>query len=224
MKKTSALWTILNLFFLIIFNALFFVIGGVEHRVSAWMSYGFIHFAYFMLLLTPRLIRDGKSAAVFGFALYSLSATYFLLEFVIGIFFILVSPEGHKAALFVQLCVAGLYGVMFVSHMLANESTADAEEKRQVQIDTVKNASVRIKIVLEKIQDKEAKKKVERVYDALYSSPVKSHPDLAQMEHRILQSISELEGTVSTGNSEKIISLANALLTAVNERNMRLKC
>ena len=35
---------------------------------------------------------------------------------------------------------------------------------------------------MEKITDKEAKKNVGRVYDAIYSSPVKSHPDLTQIE------------------------------------------
>ncbi len=223
MKKTNVLWIILDLIFLIIFNALFFVLGGTEHNVSVWMSYGFIHFAYFMLLLTLVLIRKGKSVAVFGFSLYSISTAYFFIELVTGIIFILVSPESYTAALLVQLCIAGLYGIMLISNMIANERTADAEEKRHYQIAYVKDASAKLKGLLESISDKEAKKKVERVYDAVYSSPIKSHPNLAQMENRILQSINELEDEVSAGNKGNIISLANSLLAAGNERNMRLK-
>ena len=107
--------------------------------------------------------------------------------------------------------------------MLANEYTADAEEKRQTQIVYVKDASAKLKILLENVSDKEAKKKVERVYDAVYSSPVKSHPDLAQKENNMFQAINELEHAVTAGDKERIISMANVLLVSINERNNLLK-
>jgi hypothetical protein len=223
MKKINVLWLILNLIFLIIFNAFFFVLGGVGHNVSVWMSYVFIHFAYLMLLLTSRLIRKGKSSAIFGFSLYSISAGYFLVEFVTGIIFILLSPESYKVAFLIQLCIAGLYVVALISSMIANEHTADAEEKRQYQIEYVKDASAKIKSIAGRINDKGTKKKVEKVYDAIHSSPVKSHPNLAQMESRILLSINKLDDAVSGENKESIISLADSLLAAINERNSRLK-
>ena len=223
MNKKNILWAILNLIFLIIFNVLFFGLGGVEHNLSVWISYGFIHFAYFMLLLTPRLIRSGKSKAVFGFSLYSISAIYFLIAFVTGIVFILIASGSSTAALLVQLCISGLYGIILVSNMLANEYTADAEEKRQPQIAYVKVASAKLKILLENIKDKAAKKKVEQVFDAVYSSPVKSHPDLAEKENSILQAINELDSAVTAGDKENIISTANTLLVSINERNNLLK-
>jgi hypothetical protein len=215
MKKTSVLWIILDLIFLLIFNALFFVLGSTEYNVSVWASYGFIHFAYFMLLLTPVLLRNGKSASVFGFSLYSISAVYFLIEFVTGIIFIFVSPKSYAAALLIQLCIAGLYGIILISHMIANEHTADAEKKRQYQIAYIKDTSAKLKGLLGRISDKEAKKKVERVYDMICSSPVQSRLNLAQMENRILQSINELEDAISTGNKERTITLAASLLQEV---------
>jgi len=222
MKKTSALWIILDLIFIVIFNTIFFVVGGIKHNVSIWASYGFIHFAYLMLLFTTKLIRKGKSSAVFGFSLYSISATYFLIEFITGIVFILFYSENYKVVFLVQLCIAGLYGIMLVSNMIANEHTANAEEERQYQIAYVKDASSRIKGLFDKISDKEVRKKIENIYYVIYSSPVKSHPELVQIEQRILASIDELENEISTGNKESIISLSNTLLSAVNERNMRL--
>ena len=223
MKKINILWTILNLIFLLVFNVLFFVLGGTEHNASVWTSYGFIHFAYFMLLLTPKLVREGKSAQVFGYSLNSISATYFFIQFVTGTVFILVAPESNKAALSVQLCIAGLYGIILVAHLIANEHTADAEEKRQPQISYIKDASAKLRIVLDSISDKETKKKVERAYDALYSSPVKSYPNLAQMENHILQSVKDMERAVATGDNKNIISLANTLLISINERNNQLR-
>ena len=223
MKKSNVLHTVLNLIFLIIFNAVFFVLGGIDYKISAWISYGFIHFAYFMLLLTKFFIREGKSSKVFSLSLHSISSIYFLIELLTGAIFILVSPESYKAALLVQLCIAGLYGIILLINMIANERTADAEEKRQYQIAYVKDASIKLKMLLDRVNEKEARKKIERIYDAVYSSPVKSHPDLGQIEHQILQSIYELENAVSSGSKDTIIPLADSLLGAVNERNMRLR-
>jgi len=223
MKKTNVSWIILDLIFLVIFNAVFFVTIGFDHKVSVWISYGFIHFAYLMLLITPALIRKGKSTAVFGFSLYSVSSGYFLLELVTGVIFILAAPDSYKAALLVQLCAAGIYGAMLVSQMIANAHTADAEEVRQYQIEYVKKASAKLKSLLDAISDKDAKKKIERVYDAVYSSPVKSHQNLAQTESHILLSIDELSNAVFMKNKEQIVSIADSLLVAVNERNRQLK-
>ena len=223
MKQKNILWIILDLIFLIIFNAIFFVIGGVDHKLSVWISYGVVHFAYFMLLLTPTLTRKGKSSAVFGFSIYTISSCYFLLELIVGVVFILVSPESYKAALLVQLCIAGIYGIALIANMIANEHTAADEEKRQHQIEYVKRASADLKNILESVSDKEAKKKVEKVYDAVDSSPVKSYPNLAQTESQILISINDLRTAVSNDDKDKIISLADLLLITVNERNRQLK-
>ena len=221
--RENLLWIVLNSIFLIVFNALFFVLGGAERNASVWISYGFIHFAYFMLLLTPKLIHTGRSAAVFGFSLYVTSAVYFLVELFVGSVFILIAPEGYTAALLVQLFIAGLYGIVLTAYLIADERTAGAEVKRQVSISFIKDASAKLKGLLESVGDKEAKKKVERVYDALYSSPVKSHPDLEQIETRILQSIRALEDAITSGNKDGIISLAGSLETTIEERNRQLR-
>jgi hypothetical protein len=223
MKKVNILWIIFDLIFLAIFNVLFFVLGGVEHNTAVWMSFAFIHFAYFMLILTPLLIRKGKSRAIFDFSLYSISSVYFFVELITGAIFVLVAPESYKAALLVQLIIAGLYGVLLIFNMIANEHTADAQEARQNQLAYVKGASAKLKILLGNITDREAKKKVESVYDAVQSSPVKSHHNLSQIENGILQAINNLEIAVSNGNKDDIISLSDSLLGMTNERNTRLK-
>jgi len=223
LKKTNTLWVMMDSIFLIIFNALFFVLGGTDHTMSVWISYGFVHFAYFMLLATPFLVREGKSAAVFGFSLYAISSMYFFIELIAGVIFILVSPEGYKATLLVQLCIAGVYAVLLIFNMIANERTAEAEEKRQYEIDYVKKAAGEIASIMNGINDRDTKRKVEKVYDAINASPVKSHPNLLPLESQVLVAITNLRGVIGTNNKENIISQSDALLTMINERNRQLK-
>jgi hypothetical protein len=71
---------------------------------------------------------------------------------------------------------------------------------------------------MERIDDKTVQKKVERVYDVLYSSPVKSSPELESMEVRIQESLRALESAISAGNGENIVALAETLEAMVNER------
>ena len=223
MKKITILWIVSNLIILAIFNLIFFVLSSTEYNNIMWMSYGFIHFAYLMLLLTPLLIRKGKSEAVFGFSTYVVSTVYFIIALIAGLTFILLFMDEFNVALTVQLCIVGSYGVILIANLIANERTADAEEKRQPQIVYVKDASAKLKSLLENISGRDAKKSVERVYDAINSSQIRSHPNLSQLENRIIQDIDDLGYAVSLGDEEKIISKANVLLSSVNSRNMQLK-
>jgi len=202
---------------------MFFILGGTDQSFSAWISYGFIHLAYLLLVATNLFVRRGKSAAIFRFSIFSISSTYFFLVLITGIIFILISPTDYKAALLVQLCITGIYTVVLFSNMIANEHTAETEEKRQYQIDYVKNTTAEISSILNIIDNTEVKKKLEKVYDVLNTSPVKSHPDLLSIESQIIASIPNLKKAVSDNNKEAIVSQADTMLTMVNERNRHLR-
>lgn len=214
---------LLNAIFPVIFNAMFFTLGGTDHPASVWISYGFVHFAYVTTLATPYLIREGKSAAVFGFSLLSVSYTYFFLEIITGVIFILAAPAGYKAAFLTQLCIAAIWAIGFLSNMQANEHTAEAEEKRQPQIEYVKNATAEMAAMLDSVSDRETKKKIEKVYDAINSSPVRSHANVASLESRIIIAISDLRAGMNTAERSAVQNQADALLTMVNERNRQLR-
>jgi len=106
---------------------------------------------------------------------------------------------------------------------MANEKTSEAEEKRQPQIDYIKNSSRKLKSLLDGIKDKDTYRKVERAYDALYSSPVKTHPSLEQLEQSILQQIDTIEDSIESGNKERIITEVNKLQNMITDRNSKLK-
>ena len=223
MKKSNYMQIIVSSIFLIVFNAVFFVTGGAERKTSVWISYAFIHFSYFMILLTPYLYRKGNKSAIFGFSLYFISSVYFAIEFIIGVIFILVALSGYKAALLTQLCAAGLYGIIFVADIMTNDRTSEAEEDRQNQIAYIRDASGKIKILLTKIADENIRKRIERVYDVIISSPAKSDPSISHIETNILQAIYDLEYAVFAGDRDRAIALADSIYAMATERNIRLK-
>lgn len=223
MNKKSVLWILLDLIFLAVFNTVFFVAGGTDHTASVWISYGFIHFAYLMVLVTPFLIRKSSSAAVFGFSLYSISSTYFLLEFVIGLIFIFMKSESYKASLIVQVIVAGIYAVLLLSHLIANEHTADSVERHEEEVAYIKTASSRVKALIGKANDKKANKEIEKAYDTLHSSPSKTVATVRSIESNVMNKVAELEGAVSDQDTATIITTAGEIVALMEERNRKIR-
>ena len=135
MKRLNILWLLLNSLFLIVFNLLFFMIGDVStFNTSVWISYGFIHFAYFTLLLTPLLVRKGSKTYIYGRPLYLIATSYFIVELITGLTFILIAPETIKVTIIVQVILAAIFLGLLLANMIANEHTADNTEQRETNI------------------------------------------------------------------------------------------
>ena len=213
----------MDLVFLIVFNIVFFVMGGAQHPASVWISYGFIHFAYIMLVITPFLIRKSSSAAVFGFSLYSISSAYFFAAFILGVIFIAAHPENYKWSLIVQVVIAGFYAIMLISNMIANEHTADSIERHEMELQYVKESSAMLKGIMEMASDKALKKKIEKAYDLLHSSQVKSSGAVRDYEVTVMDLIEVLEQHVARNDVAAANTTLDKIMKNANERNRRLR-
>lgn len=205
--------------FLIVFNIIFFVMAGVNQPISVWIAYGFIHFAYVMMLLTPILTKKSSSASVFGFSIISLSTVYFIVEFVVGIIIIFSKPEVYQASLIIQLIIAGVYAIMLLSVLLANEHSAESIEKHEAEITYIKTQSSRINALITHLQDKQLQKELEKTYDLLHSSPSKTNSSVYSIEQQIKEEISALEEAVYDFDKDEILRLTKSIQNLGNERN-----
>ncbi|NDV45469.1 hypothetical protein D0T49_00180 [Paludibacter sp. 221] len=221
MKTT--LWIILDAIFLIVFNVLFFLIGGSEHPASVWISYGFIHFAYIMLLLTPLFVRKGSGQENYRRPLFGISTSYFFLELVIGVTFILIVPDNFKWALAIQLILMAVYIILMVANMIANEHTADSIEKRENELKYIKNASTSLDSIMKQLSDKELRRKVEKVYDLIHSSPTQSSYSVFQIEQDVINEIDNLQDAVISGDADSITRISNKIYRLAENRNRQLK-
>lgn len=223
MNKKLILYILLDLVFLAVFNTVFFVVGGTEHPASVWISYGFIHFSYLMILATPFLIRKSNSAAVFGFSLYSISTVYFFVEFLVGLVFVFVGSDSYKASLVIQVIISGIYAVLLISNLIANEHTADNIERHEDEVAYIKDAASRIKLLMGKASDKKANKEIEKAYDLLHSSPSRSVATVKMLEEEIKNKVADLEDAVAANEAATIITIAGEIVAKTEERNRKLK-
>ena len=224
MKRVNILWLLLNSLFLIVFNFLFFMLSDYENcNNSVWISYGFIHFSYILLLLTPFFARRGKVEYIYRRPPFFVTTTYFLIQLGVGITFILIAPETVKVALIVQVILAGLFLTWLLAHLIANEHTADSAERREPELQFIKESSAKLYSILQKITDRATAKKVERVYDLLHSSPARSNADVRSLEQQVINEIDQLENAVASNNTEQIVSVSDKIYRLAEERNRQLK-
>ena len=224
MKRVNILWLLLNSLFLIVFNLLFFMLGDAGNaKASVWISYGFIHFTYFMLLLTPYFVRRGSADYMYRRPPYLVTTTWFLVTFVTSVIIILIAPETVKVTIVVQVILSALFLGWLLILLIANEHTADSVERREAELQYVKQSSSKLKAILQQIADKPTAKKVEKVYDLIYSSPVRSDSSIHSLEREIISEINNLEYAVERTNLEQIATLADRIHKLAEKRNSQLK-
>lgn len=223
MKKSKILGGLIHLIVLALFNTLFFGIGGVEHPVSAWIAYGFIHFSYLMMILAPYITQKGKNWATYALSMYAITSAYFFVELAVGGIIIIVAPEGHKFSLFSQLIMCGIYLIILFGNMMADEHTAKAVEKHEAELLYVKESCSMLKAILSDISDRQLYRHVEKAFDLIQSSPVKSTASVRSIEREVINEIDNLGSAVSYGDYAAMAVAADKIIRLANERNRKLR-
>lgn len=196
--KKRVLWILLDLVFLILFNVLFFLTGFNKAEPKVWICYGFIHFSYLMLIVTPALVRKNRECAVLGFPLYYISSVYALATLAVGSALILLPIKGWKVSVIVMLVLTCVYLVMLLSVLIANEDTVDAVESRQVEVAFIRTMAALADEALSCTADGEVQKLVKDLRDAFRASPTKSYPGLKSLEADIQAHMEELPRVMET--------------------------
>ena len=225
MKRVTILWLLLDSLFVIVFNLLFFMLGNTgDAKTSVWISYGFIHFAYFVLLITPLLVRKGNNVITdYRRPLYVVASAYFFTVLIVGVTLILIAPETVRVTIIIQVVLAALFLSWILVHLIANEHTADNAERRESELQYVKNSSAKLQSVLQKITDKTTAKNVERVYDLIHSSPTRSNADIRLLEQQVISEIDRLESAIDRNSTELIVSISDRIYRLAEERNRQIK-
>ena len=176
-----------------------------------------------MMILTPYITHKGKDRATYAASMYTISSTYFLIELILGGIIIIVGSEGHKFSLFSQLIIAALYLIILFANMMADEHTAKAVEKHEAELIYVRESCSMLKSILNDINDKQLYRQVEKAYDLIQSSPVKSSHSVHSIESQVICEIDNLGSAVRYGDNAAISAATDKIIRLANERNRVLR-
>lgn len=222
--KTKSLYTLLiDLIFIAVFNIIFFVTGGVEGReASEWIGYIFIHLAYLFVIVTPLLIKKEGPAAL-GLSANLLSIIYFIVEVIVGVVLILIKTDNVIVPLIIEIVIMGIYGFLILSVLMTNENTEAAVARNQAETAYIRDAASRIQALENQVSDPGLRAPIDRVYYQLNSSPVRTNRNATPVEYEILNTVSELESAVYSGDGFRVNGACQKLTYLINERNRLIR-
>ncbi len=223
MKRINWYWLILNSIFFIVFNVFFFTLKSSPNKYnSAWIPYGFINFAYILLLATPLFVRKGKFSADYGRPLFLISSLHFLAVLIIGSIFIGTNNNTSTSSWLTHIGLSGAFTLWFIANLIANEHTVYSIERHEQELLYVKITSSQLKTIMNLISDSKARKNIEKLYDYIHSSPIKSSPNALGIEREIKCEIDNLFNSIHLADNISIAEITNKILQMAMERNRLL--
>lgn len=211
--------SIIDLIFLAVFNIAFFLIIGVTTFTAIWIAYGFVHFAYLLLLLTPLFLKKKIDANLFGLSVLTISFVYFLIELLLNTILIFLGVIAILPILLSNIIITGIYLIILISSILATESITKNITKREIENGYIKEMSYVLESLIDRSDDKEVKKELTKAYDVVNSSPIKSNPAVSNLEIDIKNTINKIEEAVYMDDKKAIITLSKSIVTLMQKRN-----
>lgn len=221
--KKNIFKVIIALIFLVLFNLLFFLIGGTQQSDVNWTCYGFIHVAYLCILITPLLSKSKKGLEVISYSLYLRATFYFFTELVVGVLCMVIAPESITWPLIIQSVLLAIFLILQFMSALANDATAQSIEKQKEESIYIKDLAQRIKNSMRYISDADTKKQVVRCYDLVNNSPIESFSQAIDAELRLRNAIETLCNAIETGNYQDFGTKIKGVEYAVQDRNTIIK-
>lgn len=202
---------------IVAFNVLFFLLVGTDNPLSVWISYGFVHAAWIVLLCTPAMLNRGDHPAVRA-ALYAQTIIYFLIELAAGCVFIYLRQESYTLALLVQVALFAVFMIIILANARANVDTAQKEAVRVADKKQATQIAMRIKMLSMKMNDPETRKQMLASYDRLMRTAVKNSPEVEQLNAEIDGVITTMEGAVADQDTfTRCLGELNALISQREE-------
>ena len=88
---------------------------------QTWISYGFINFAFLMMVLSPFLTTKSKSNYLFAVVRTSVSLVYFVITIIISLVSIYVKEIPINLLLSLYIVLTAVFLVIFLSMLIIGE-------------------------------------------------------------------------------------------------------
>lgn len=221
--KTTLIRIVFTLVFLVVFNTLFFLLSGTDNPTSVWVSYAYIHVAYFTILFLPVLKTKGDASYYLSSVLYGQAITYFILELIASVVFIIYRMESPVWSLVVQTALWLIFVVLILGNAWANQATAQSLEKRKQDIDAYQSMRMSLKRLMAKTDKPELKRLIADCSDKLEASASRQTQESEKIDIEIEQAIASLRQSITGDDVEESTSLARQLAGLIEERKTILK-
>ena len=221
--KANILKVVIGLIFLVLFNALFFLLGGTERSVTEWISYGFIHAAYLCLLCTPLLCNARKGETVLSASLYLRALFYFFTELVVGVGFIWYNCSSPTWPSIIQGCFLAIFLILQLMSVLANDATKASLAKQRKERIYIRSLAEDLRDAMKQITDPSLRKQVNACYESLNNCSLESFPEAASAEMELESAVNTLCSAIVIGDMSQLTQQIQNIQIAIRHRNQAIR-
>ena len=217
---------VIGLIFLIVFNVLFFLLGGTERSDTEWVCYGFIHAAYLCLLVTPLFCNAGKGETVLSASMYLRALFYFFTELVIGIGFIWYdsyNPIPIVWPAIIQGILLAVFLILQLMSVLANDATKASLAKQRQERVYIRSLAENLKEAMRQVNDPALRKQIANCYESLRNSSLESFPEAAAAEMELEGAVNTLCSAIEIGDMSKLTQQIQNVQVAMRHRNQAIR-
>jgi len=203
---------------IVIFNVLFFLFKPSELHSGAWISFVSINIALVVLTLLP-IVEGDYSRANMKYSTVFLALILCIVTLVVGIGIIAINPEGAKWAIAIHVVFFGIFAALLLTNKTANDVTESAVQEIEAGRDYTRGLARNIKTLSNYTNDSEINKRIEKLYDIIHSSPVRSNEAARQLESELFIAVEDLKMNLSSLPTDKAITEIEMIIEMANERN-----
>lgn len=214
--KRFFLRIILDLLFIIFFNAILYFLTGFSLSKTEWIVYGFIHFAYIMFFLTTFMGEKTKESYLLSLSNFSFSAGYLAVCSFVGFFLFFFKHNSQQlswrlsASIFIGITF--IYFVLLIANLLANNSTAEKENTRDNSITNKSEVQTILKSLVQNTDDPLLKNKINEIIEKIHYAPLKNVNGQVVFNIQFLQKIKQIEEQFnSNSNNLEIQNIVNKI-------------
>lgn len=221
--KANILKVIIGLIFLIVFNVMFFLLGGTERSTTEWICYGFIHASYLCLLATPLFCNAGKGETVLSASLYLRALFYFFTELVVGLGFLFYNVVSPTWPAIVQGVLLTIFLILQLMSVLANDATKASLAKQRQERVYIRSLAENLKEAMLLVNDPTLHKQMANCYESLNSSSLESFPEAMDAELELENAVNTLCSFVEQGDISQLASQIQKVQVAMKHRNQAIR-
>lgn len=224
--KANTIKIVLGLIFLVVFNALFFLLGDASHSTTDWVCYGFIHVAYLCLLATPLLCQTKKGEFVLSASLYLRALCYFFTELVVGLAFIFYNaynPISHSWPTIIQALLLAVFLILQLLSVWANDATKGSLAKQRQERVYIRTLAEKLHGAMQQVNDPALRKQLTDCYESLSQSSIETFPEAAEAEAVLEKAVNTLCALVQKGETAGLAEQIQQLQDAMKQRNQAVR-
>lgn len=149
-------------------------------------------------------------------------AVFLVLLAVFNAIFYLSGVTERGIGAWIAYAVVHIFCFLVLLIGLSNHKTSENLELQKAERIYVKKCSADLKGIMDKVNNRETYKQIEKVYDFIHASPIKSNEQVMEYEIEVFRLIRDLDKYVEAQNIEAIQKTVDNIMKYASQRNHML--